>query len=93
MIRSESSNVHVCTYCARCHTYRQQPRFFSSRMKMAKTRLCSRLNDVNLARLMKIAIEGPQLSKTDFSEIFLKKHIPHFVLVIFNFDASICSVD
>ena len=30
-------------------------------VKMVKTRLLSRLNDVNLARLMRIAIEGPQL--------------------------------
>ena len=38
-------------------------------MKVVKTRLSSRMNDVNLARLMRIAIEGPQLSTTDFSEI------------------------
>ena len=46
-----------------------------SQMKMVNTRLHSRLNDVNLTRLMRIAIEGPQLSKTDFSEILdnLKK--------------------
>ena len=40
-----------------------------SQMKMVKTRLRSKLNDVNLARLMRIAIEGPQLSTTDFSNI------------------------
>ena len=40
-----------------------------SLLKMVKTRLRSRLNDVNLARLMRVAIEGPQLSTTDFSEI------------------------
>ena len=38
-------------------------------VKMVKTRLRSRLNDVNLARQMRIAIKGPQLSTTDFSEI------------------------
>ena len=40
-----------------------------SQMKMVKTRLRFRLNDVNFARLMKIAIEGPRLSTTDFNEI------------------------
>ena len=39
-----------------------------SQMKMVKTRQCSRLNDVYLARLMRIAIEGPQLYTTDFTE-------------------------
>ena len=40
-----------------------------SQMKMVKTRLRSRLNDVNLAGLMQTATEGPQLSTTDFYEI------------------------
>lgn len=39
-----------------------------SQMKLIKTRLRSRLNDSNLARLMRIAIEGPQLD-VDFCEI------------------------
>ena len=39
-----------------------------SEIKTVKTRLHSRLTDVNLARLMKIAIDGPQLSTTDFSK-------------------------
>ena len=30
-------------------------------MEMVKTRLCNRLGDHNLPRLMRIAIEGPQL--------------------------------
>ena len=38
-------------------------------MKMVKTRLHARLNDVNLAHLMPSATEGPQLSTTDFNEI------------------------
>ena len=38
-------------------------------MKMVKTRLCPQLNDVK--GLMKIAIEGTQLSTIDFSEILL----------------------
>ena len=40
-----------------------------SHMKMVKTRLHYILNDVNLTQLMRIAVEGPQLSTTDFSEI------------------------
>ena len=40
-----------------------------SQMKMIKTRLRNRLSDVNLARLMRIAIEGPELSTIDFKEI------------------------
>ena len=39
-------------------------------MKMVKTRLCPQLNDVK--GLMKIAIEGTQLSTIDFSEILKK---------------------
>ena len=37
-----------------------------SQMKMVNTRLHSRLNDVNLTRLMRIAIEGPQLILVKF---------------------------
>ena len=33
-----------------------------SQMKMIKTRLRNRLSDCNLSRLMKIAVEGPELS-------------------------------
>ena len=52
-----------------------------SQMKMVKTRLCSRLNDVNLARLI-IAIEGPQLSTTDFNEILdILKETNHRILL------------
>ena len=39
-------------------------------MKMVKIRLHSRMNDVNHPRLMRIAIEGPQLFTTNFSENF-----------------------
>jgi hypothetical protein len=38
-------------------------------MKMIKTRLRNRLADVNLARLMRIAIEGPELADVNFNEI------------------------
>ena len=40
-----------------------------SQMKLIKTRLRSRISDHNLARLMRIAIEGPELSVVDFNEI------------------------
>ena len=38
-------------------------------MKMVKTRLPNRTSDVNLPKLMRIAIEGPDLSIIDFKEI------------------------
>ena len=38
-------------------------------MKLVKTPLRSRINDINLARLMQIAIEGPELSIVDFNEV------------------------
>ena len=40
-----------------------------SQMKTIKTRLCNRLADTTLARLMRIAIEGPELSDADFDKI------------------------
>ena len=40
-----------------------------SQMKMIKTRLRNRLNDSNLTRLMRIAIEGPELNSVNFAEI------------------------
>ena len=40
-----------------------------SEMKLVKTRLRNRLSDSNLSRLMRIAIEGPELSSADFNEI------------------------
>ena len=53
-----------------------------SQMKIMKTRLRSRLNDVNLARLMQIAIEGPQLYTTDFNEILdILKETNHHILL------------
>ena len=59
-----------------------------SQMKMVKTRLRSRLSDVNLARLMRIAIEGPQLSATDFSEILdILKETNHCILLYYS---SVC---
>ena len=40
-----------------------------SQMKLIKTRLRNRLSDSNLEHLMKIAIEGPNISNVDFNEI------------------------
>ena len=40
-----------------------------SQMKMIKTRLRNRLNDTNLNRIMRIAIEGPEMKLVDFDEV------------------------
>lgn len=40
-----------------------------SQMKMVKTRLRNRLNDSNLSQLLRIAVEGPNLSNVPFEEI------------------------
>ncbi len=40
-----------------------------SQMKLVKTRLRNRISDSNLPKLMRIAIEGPNLTNIDFSEI------------------------
>ncbi len=40
-----------------------------SQMKLVKNRLRSRLSDVSLAQLMRVAIEGPELTKINFEEI------------------------
>ena len=40
-----------------------------SQMKMVKTRLRNRLSDENLPRLMRIAIEGPELESVNFEDI------------------------
>ena len=45
-----------------------------SQMKLIKTRLRSCLSDLNLEHLMKIAIEGPQLTEVDFDAIFKQKN-------------------
>ena len=42
-----------------------------SQMKLIKTRLCNRLGERSLSRLMKIAIESPEtLSDSDLEEVF-----------------------
>ena len=43
-------------------------RSFSS-MKQIKTRLRNRVNNANLAHLMRIAIEGPDISSVYFDEV------------------------
>ena len=40
-----------------------------SQMKMIKTRLRNCLNDTNLKRIMRIAIEGPEMKLVDFDEV------------------------
>ena len=40
-----------------------------SHMKQIKMRLRNRLNDANLSHLMRIAIEGPELSSINFDEV------------------------
>ncbi len=40
-----------------------------SQMKLVKNRLRSRLSDVSLAQLMRVAIEGPEPTKVNFEEI------------------------
>ena len=40
-----------------------------SQMKMIKTRLRNRLGDLNLSRIMRIAIEAPDLKNVNFEEI------------------------
>ena len=41
-----------------------------------KTRLRNRLSDINLCRLVRIAVEGPELNEVDFEEIvdIFKEH-------------------
>ena len=40
-----------------------------SQLKIIKTRLYNRISDVNLVRIMRIAIEGPELVSVNFDEI------------------------
>ncbi len=42
-----------------------------SKMKLFKTRLRNRISDSTLPKLMRIAIEGPEQSEIDFSELHL----------------------
>ena len=41
----------------------------SANFKLVKTRLRRRISDSNLAKLMRIAIEAPDLTTVDFNEI------------------------
>ena len=40
-----------------------------SQVKMIETKLRNRLNDTNLKRLVRIAIEGPEMKLVDFDEV------------------------
>ena len=48
-----------------------------SQMNIVKTRLHNRLRDINLARLMQIVIEGPELTSVNLMKfwMYLKKKI------------------
>ncbi len=50
-------NIYLTTPTFRNHTL------------LNKNRLRSRVSDINLGRLMRIAIEGPQLSEVNFHQI------------------------
>ena len=43
--------------------------FQPNQMKLIITRLRSRISDINLARLLRISIEGPEPNNIDFNEI------------------------
>ena len=53
---------------------------------MIKTRLRNRLSDSNLSRLMKIAVEGPELSSVPFEEILhiFKEQIDTLIKTVFS---------
>ena len=40
---------------------------------MVKTRLCNRFIDGTLAKLMRIAMEGPEQNSISFEEVLLRK--------------------
>ena len=42
-----------------------------SQMKFVKTRLRNRLSDINLARLMRIVIEGPELTSVHLMKFWM----------------------
>ena len=42
-----------------------------SQMKFVKTRLRNRLSDINLARLMRIVIEGPELTSVNLMKFWM----------------------
>ena len=42
-------------------------------MKLIKTRIRNSITDQNLGRLMRIAIEGPELSAVNFNEVLFKQ--------------------
>ena len=44
-----------------------------SQMKFVKTRLRNRLSDINLARVMRIVIEGPELTSVNLMKFWMYK--------------------
>ena len=51
-------------------------------MKLIKSRLRNRISDSNLPRLMRIAIEGPELSQVNFNEVLdIFKEQKHRIVV------------
>ena len=53
-----------------------------SQMKLVKTRLRNRVSDINLARLMRIAIEGPDLTAMKYSMFSKRKFVEYCCSVI-----------
>ncbi len=51
------------------HTFVWPQPFFWNHTHLIKNRLRSRISDINLGRLMSIAIEGPQLTEVNFYQL------------------------
>ena len=64
-----------------------------SQMRLVKSRLRSRIDDRNLARLMRIATEGPELVHVHFNEILniFKTQNHRIALISTLFAISSCS--
>ncbi len=54
---------------ARTHTLFDHTHFFLKPHPFDQNRFGSRISDINLGRLMRIAIEGPQLTEVNFHQI------------------------
>ena len=53
-----------------------------SQMKFVKTRLRNRLSDINLARLMRIVIEGPDLTSLNLMKFWMYMYIKNQIVVL-----------
>ena len=67
--KEKSSNVHLVRHTDGYANWDSNCRESFSQMKLTKTRLRNRLSDINLCRLMRIAVEGPELNEVNFEEI------------------------